>query len=132
VPATPSNDNVSPDTTLSDLEASVQSPHAAEAPEAAVDDTTDVDSARKAVEDALKGAPEPLPAPIATGAINVDLDLGHDPTAAPATEAGAPGLPDYLQTPATGAPATPSPAHPVSNPAGTPPSTPPPIPGLGQ
>lgn len=107
--------------TLSDIEESVHSPHVdlAEAAEA------DVDNARKAVEDALKGAPEAVTPPLAAGAIPVDLDLGHNPPVgmpavppapSPASDvplpsdngfSATPGLPDYLQTPGP-APAAPT------------------------
>jgi hypothetical protein len=116
--------------TLSDLEESVHSPHIGAIEEAGVD------SARKAVEEALQGAPytpEPL---VALDAIPVNLDLGHNnsPVAEPLQgapqAAGAPveqpgtgmpsaspaatDLPDYLQTP-TSAPSALSPYPPSIN-----------------
>lgn len=88
--------------TLSDIEESVHSPHVdlAEAAEA------DVDNARKAVEDALKGAPEPVTPPLAAGAIPVDLDLGHTPPVQVPAAGPVPGLPTDVPQPSdNGSPA---------------------------
>lgn len=64
--------------TLADLEKAVHSPHVQEA-EIVADAPTDVDSARKAVEDALSGSAENANEPLqALNAMPVNLDLGHE------------------------------------------------------
>lgn len=92
--------------TLSDIEQSIQSPHAEAAEAIASAETpspaTDVSDARKAVEDALKGNPDDSLTE-AFNAVPVNLDLGHE-NPAPDVQPGpgvppSPGLPDYLRTP---------------------------------
>lgn len=120
--------------TLTDIEESVHSPHIDDAPPApeAVEPATDVDSARKAVEDALKGSAGEENEPLESlNAVPVNLNLGHDDTPQPAPQESAqpasdlfgapaqqpgPGtmptgpasLPDYLMTPSMGPAPAPS------------------------
>lgn len=102
-----------PGNSLNDLEKAVGSPHVAPASasepapalasEPAPDPEVAVDSARKAVEDALKASPDDDSDPLqALNAVPVNIDLGHDnPPAAPVSAPPvADGLPGYIETPA--------------------------------
>lgn len=111
VPSTPSPALDNSDT-LQHIEQTVHSPHAGEEPAStpvpeatppAAEPAADVDSARKAVEDALKStADAQVETPAAFNSMPVNLDLGHDPAAA--TPQPADPLLSSLDTPAPGAP----------------------------
>lgn len=119
-PPLPPSSLPTPEKTLTELEESVQSPHVTPSPEKpserpperpptppstpTSDPKETVDSARKAVEDALKGSSSEDSDPLqALNAVPVNLDLGHDDQPAGAVSAPpvADGLPGYIETPAS-------------------------------